>query len=68
MQTNGVDYPSVTNPAVTAMDGVEDGLLNGVTNGELADKSTTTETRGMSKTQQEIVRLIGQFLRNLGLK
>lgn len=57
----------MTNPAVTAMDGVEDGLLNGVTNGELADKSTTTETRGMSKTQQEIVRLIGQFLRNLGL-
>lgn len=68
MQTNGVDYPSVTNPAVTAMDGVEDGLPNGVSNGVLVDRSTTSEARGMSKTQQEIIRLIGQFLRNLGLK
>lgn len=67
----------------SGMDGVDDcdgggGVPNGVSNGECVPAAavstpaggTVVETKAsmLTRSQQEVIRLIGQFLRNLGLK
>lgn len=66
----------------SGMDGVDDcdgggGVPNGVSNGECVPAAAGSTTAGgtvvetkasmLTKSQQEVIRLIGQFLRNLGL-
>lgn len=67
----------------SGMDGVDDcgggGVPNGVSNGECVPAAAAVPTPAggtvveakastLTRSQQEVIRLIGQFLRNLGLK
>lgn len=70
MQTNGGlgAYASEGLGNHSVMDGVDDcgtGVTNGVSNGECMAAAEVKTT--LTKSQQEVIRLIGQFLRNLGL-
>lgn len=70
MQTNGGigAYASEGLGNHSVMDGVDDcgtGATNGVSNGECMAAAEVKTT--LTKSQQEVIRLIGQFLRNLGL-
>lgn len=65
MQTNGTtahNGESVETPSVSQQNGTSEGSLNG----ELADKPSPQKT--MSRSDMDIIRLIGQHLRGLGLK
>lgn len=65
MQSNGCPQHNGTSgdPASTSH---QNGACSSVSNGELNDKPS--QTKPMSQTDQDIVRLIAQHLRGLGLK
>lgn len=64
MQTNGC--PQHNGATGIATSSHQNGVCDGITNGDVPDKDS--DPKPMSKTDQDIVRLVVQHLRGLGLK
>jgi len=66
MQTNGTtpqhNGETVDTPSVSQQNGTSEGSLNGESGGRQSPQKT------MSRSDMDIIRLIGQHLRGLGLK